>query len=213
LILPQQHIYVVSRIIKKINRFSTFDDLVLEVLQEIRSVYKNYSIVYAEILEETQLHFMQILQNGKYSNVIGLSIDISRSKKYINDLRKGKEFSSRDIAKNAENSDFRNTLLDREVESILHIPVLNENDIKGVIGSHGASNQSWSKDEINTLNEVSSINNSLDLTEFLLEEAKVAVVPGIEFGADNYIRISFAVSTEEIKEGITRINKSLSILN
>lgn len=157
MILPQQHIYVVSRIIKKINRFSTFDDLVLEVLQEIRSVYKNYSIVYAEILEETQLHFRQILQNGKYSNVIGLSVDISRSKKYINDLRKGKEFSSRDIAKNAETSDFRNKLLDREVESILHIPVLNENDIKGVIGSHGASNQSWSKDEINILNEFSSI--------------------------------------------------------
>ena len=61
--------------------------------------------------------------------------------------------------------------------------------------------------------EAKTINNSLDLTKFLLEEAKVAVVPGIEFGADNYIRISFAVSTEEIKEGITRINKSLSKLN
>lgn len=60
--------------------------------------------------------------------------------------------------------------------------------------------------------EGKTINNSLDLTEFLLEEAKVAVIPGIEFGADNYIRISFAVSTEEIKEGISRISSSLSIL-
>jgi len=41
----------------------------------------------------------------------------------------------------------------------------------------------------------------------------VAVVPGIEFGADSNIRISFAVSTEEIKEGISRISSSLSKLN
>jgi len=101
-----------------------------------------FPVVYAEIQGETQLHFMQILQNGRYSNVIGLSVDISQSKKYINDLRKGKEFSSRDIAKNAETSDLRNKLLDRDVESILHIPVLNGNDIKGVIGFHSASYQS-----------------------------------------------------------------------
>lgn len=61
--------------------------------------------------------------------------------------------------------------------------------------------------------EDKTINNSFDLTEFLLEEAKVAVIPGIEFGADNYIRISFAVSTEEIKEGISRISTSLLKLN
>jgi len=61
--------------------------------------------------------------------------------------------------------------------------------------------------------EDKTINNSFDLTEFLLEEAKVAVIPGIEFGADDYIRISFAVSTEEIKEGISRISRSLSKLN
>ena len=56
------------------------------------------------------------------------------------------------------------------------------------------------------------INNSVDFTEFLLEEAKVAVVPGVEFGADNYIRISYAVSMDEIKEGLDRIENSLSSL-
>jgi len=61
--------------------------------------------------------------------------------------------------------------------------------------------------------EDKTINNSLDFTEFLLEVAKVAVVPGIEFGADSYIRISFAVSDKEIKEGISRISTSLSKLN
>ena len=61
--------------------------------------------------------------------------------------------------------------------------------------------------------EDKTINNSLDFTEFLLEVAKVAVVPGIEFGADSYIRISFAVSDKEIKEGISRISSSLLKLN
>jgi len=61
--------------------------------------------------------------------------------------------------------------------------------------------------------EDKTITGSLDFTEFLLEVAKVAVVPGIEFGADSYIRISFAVSDKEIKEGISRISTSLSKLN
>ena len=57
------------------------------------------------------------------------------------------------------------------------------------------------------------ITNSLEITEYLLEEAKVAVVPGVEFGADNYIRISYAVSEKEIKEGISRIASSLAELS
>ena len=57
------------------------------------------------------------------------------------------------------------------------------------------------------------ITGSVDFTEFLLEEAKVAVVPGVEFGADNYIRISYAVSMDEIKDGLYRIENSLAILS
>jgi aspartate aminotransferase len=56
------------------------------------------------------------------------------------------------------------------------------------------------------------IRNSVDFTQFLLEEAKVAVVPGIEFGADNYIRISYATSMEEIKKGVDRIEKAVEKL-
>jgi len=56
------------------------------------------------------------------------------------------------------------------------------------------------------------IRNSVNVTEFLLEEAKVAVVPGIEFGADNYIRISYATSMEEIKKGIARIEEAVQKL-
>jgi len=49
------------------------------------------------------------------------------------------------------------------------------------------------------------IKDSLSFTDLLLEHNKVAVVPGIAFGMDNFIRISFALSEERIKEGISRI--------
>lgn len=53
------------------------------------------------------------------------------------------------------------------------------------------------------------ISNSLDFADFLLEKARVAVVPGIAFGADHYIRLSYAASKEKIQEGIRRIREAL----
>lgn len=50
-----------------------------------------------------------------------------------------------------------------------------------------------------------SINSSLDLAKVLLDEGKVAVIPGIGFGDDNYIRLSYATSMENIEEGLRRI--------
>jgi aspartate aminotransferase len=46
---------------------------------------------------------------------------------------------------------------------------------------------------------------SVEFTEFLLEEARVAVVPGAAFGADDHIRISFACSRAELSEGLERM--------
>lgn len=51
------------------------------------------------------------------------------------------------------------------------------------------------------------INSSLDFANLLLDEAKVAVVPGIAFGDDKYIRLSYATSIENIKEGLRRIKE------
>ncbi|SHE34244.1 pyridoxal phosphate-dependent aminotransferase [Caloramator proteoclasticus] len=51
-----------------------------------------------------------------------------------------------------------------------------------------------------------SILTSLDFANVLLEEEKVAVIPGDAFGDDNYIRLSFATSLEQIKEGLDRID-------
>ncbi|WP_027634241.1 pyridoxal phosphate-dependent aminotransferase [Clostridium hydrogeniformans] len=49
------------------------------------------------------------------------------------------------------------------------------------------------------------ISNSLDFSSMLLEEEKVAVVPGVAFGLENYIRLSYATSLDNIKEGLDRI--------
>jgi aspartate aminotransferase len=49
------------------------------------------------------------------------------------------------------------------------------------------------------------INNSLDLCGALLEVEKVAAIPGSGFGTDNYIRLSYATSLENIIEGLNRI--------
>jgi aspartate aminotransferase len=56
------------------------------------------------------------------------------------------------------------------------------------------------------------INGSIDFTEFLLEQAKVAVVPGIAFGKENYLRISYATSMKNIEEGIDRIERAVEKL-
>ncbi|MDO9229920.1 MAG: pyridoxal phosphate-dependent aminotransferase [Syntrophales bacterium] len=53
------------------------------------------------------------------------------------------------------------------------------------------------------------IKGSLDLAEMLLNEAKVAVVPGIAFGADTHFRLSYATSMANIDKGLDRIAEAL----
>jgi aspartate aminotransferase len=51
---------------------------------------------------------------------------------------------------------------------------------------------------------------SIELCEKLLDEARVAAVPGIVFGDDRAIRLSFAMSDQEMVEGLKRISEWLS---
>jgi len=51
------------------------------------------------------------------------------------------------------------------------------------------------------------IKDSVVFSKSLLEHARVAVVPGIAFGADGYVRLSYATSLENIVEGLSRIEK------
>lgn len=52
-----------------------------------------------------------------------------------------------------------------------------------------------------------TINSSLDFSKLLLEKGKVAVVPGIAFGDDKYVRLSYATSMKNIQEGLKRIKE------
>ena len=49
------------------------------------------------------------------------------------------------------------------------------------------------------------IKGSMDMAEMLLTEAKVALTPGICFGDDDCVRLSYALSMEEMEEGLRRI--------
>ena len=57
-----------------------------------------------------------------------------------------------------------------------------------------------------------AINNSVELADYFLDEAKVASVPGAAFGADDFVRFSFATSMDIIKDGMGRIKKALASL-
>mgnify|MGYP005840263705 CR=1 FL=1 len=54
---------------------------------------------------------------------------------------------------------------------------------------------------------------SQDMATYLLEEARVAVVPGIDFGSDAHIRLSYATSMENITRGLDRIGEALARLS
>ncbi|TFG92207.1 MAG: pyridoxal phosphate-dependent aminotransferase [Candidatus Atribacteria bacterium] len=53
------------------------------------------------------------------------------------------------------------------------------------------------------------ISNSFDLSNFILKEAEVALIPGSAFEAEDYLRLSYAASLGDIREGLDRIEKIL----
>jgi aspartate aminotransferase len=67
-------------------------------------------------------------------------------------------------------------------------------DVRGVIGRGG-------------------IRNSQMLADYLLDEARVAVVPGSAFGNDDFVRISYATSMDRLREGVRRIEAAVAKLS
>lgn len=58
--------------------------------------------------------------------------------------------------------------------------------------------------------DVIKVNSSFDFVMHLLQKAHMAVVPGNAFGAEGYIRISYATSMENLKEAVIRLNRALA---
>ena len=49
------------------------------------------------------------------------------------------------------------------------------------------------------------IKDSLNFSKLLLENENIAVIPGAAFGVDEYIRLSYATSMENIEKGLDRL--------
>ncbi len=56
------------------------------------------------------------------------------------------------------------------------------------------------------------ISSSAELTAYLIQEARVTVVPGADFGSDKHVRISYCLGMEQIREGLERMAKALEQL-
>jgi len=56
------------------------------------------------------------------------------------------------------------------------------------------------------------ISGSTDLTAYLIQEARVTVVPGADFGSDKHVRISYCLGMEQIREGLERMAKAFEQL-
>ena len=55
--------------------------------------------------------------------------------------------------------------------------------------------------------DFAKVGDATMIAKRLLDEVKVAGIPGDGFGASNYIRFSFATSEERIQEGVSRVAK------
>jgi aspartate aminotransferase len=61
------------------------------------------------------------------------------------------------------------------------------------------------------IKRISSVSNDVELGEFLLEKAGVALVPGSAFGAPGHMRLSFATSMEQLQTALERIANAIKL--
>ncbi len=59
------------------------------------------------------------------------------------------------------------------------------------------------------IDRLPGMNNDLDLGEYLIEKAGVAAVPGSAFGAEGYLRLSFATGMENLQKAMSRMREAL----
>jgi aspartate/methionine/tyrosine aminotransferase len=87
------------------------------------------------------------------------------------------------------------------------------NDIPGVV-SHEPEGAFYCfpsfKDVIGKTIRGRAVNSAHELAEVILDEVKVAIVPGEGFGAPGYARLSYALGDDDLIEGVTRIADLLS---
>ncbi|MDQ6802003.1 MAG: pyridoxal phosphate-dependent aminotransferase [Acidobacteriota bacterium] len=63
--------------------------------------------------------------------------------------------------------------------------------------------------EVKSVYGKGKVRDSNSFAQYLLDEARVAVVPGLAFGSDDHVRISYATSMDRLREGVRRIEAAL----
>lgn len=84
----------------------------------------------------------------------------------------------------------------------LMIKLINEIEEVSFINPKGAF---YVMIDLSKVLEKGNISGSMEFANLLLKEEKVVVIPGIAFGEDNFIRLSYATSKDEILRGLERI--------
>ena len=83
------------------------------------------------------------------------------------------------------------------------------NNIKG-FKTVAATGAFYTFPEVTNVIKDLNLSNDIEFSDYLIEKANVAVVPGSAFGANGHIRISFATSMELLKEAVNRIKGVLN---
>jgi aspartate aminotransferase len=60
------------------------------------------------------------------------------------------------------------------------------------------------------IESLEGVSDDLQLADYLIQKAEVAVVPGSAFGLAGYFRVSIATSMEELETAMDRIEKAIS---
>ncbi|MEZ5203769.1 MAG: pyridoxal phosphate-dependent aminotransferase [Acidimicrobiales bacterium] len=102
-----------------------------------------------------------------------------------------------DVARFRESFDRRRTNMYRSLSAIPGVTVLEPEGAFYAFPSFKAVLQRPVKGR--------TVHNTLELADLILEEAKVAIVPGEAFSAPGYARLSFALGDDDLGEGIQRI--------
>ncbi len=85
------------------------------------------------------------------------------------------------------------------------------NDMDGVecLESQGAFYSFPNMREV--IKKIDGVHNDLELAEYLINEANVALVPGSAFGAPGYMRLSFATDMKTLEKAMQRLKKALTV--
>jgi len=137
----------------------------------------------ANAMTRAQSHMTSNVNSiAQYASLEGLT-NTEKSDEFIAEMRKTFDFRRRAAVKILE---------DRGVKFIM--PKGAFYIFVNVSGTYGKTTKGGS-----------AIENSADFANALLNEKEVAVVPGSAFGADNYIRISYAIDESALKKGIEKL--------